>query len=138
MSLNAAPQVEVAAEGHDSVRLYKEQFGRGPTKARTEFASLDIVICTLEDSLTPAERPRTSRRRSSTWGAASAPAALRSRISTGSPSPLKVSSPERRVDPEHGAEDENGECDGEAAAAFRSVAGEDDGNNARDSRAQVG
>jgi uncharacterized protein YbcI len=38
------------------VRLYKEQFGRGPTKARTEFAGPDIVISTLEDSLTPAER----------------------------------------------------------------------------------
>ena len=38
------------------VRLYKEQFGRGPTKARTEFAGPDIVICTLEDSFTPAEK----------------------------------------------------------------------------------
>jgi uncharacterized protein YbcI len=38
------------------VRLYKEQFGRGPTKARTDFAGPDIVICTLEKSLTPAEQ----------------------------------------------------------------------------------
>jgi uncharacterized protein YbcI len=38
------------------VRLYKEVFGRGPTKARTEFAGPDIVICTLEDSFTLAER----------------------------------------------------------------------------------
>jgi uncharacterized protein YbcI len=38
------------------VRLYKELFGRGPTKARTEFAGPDIVVCTLENSLTPAER----------------------------------------------------------------------------------
>jgi uncharacterized protein YbcI len=38
------------------VRLYKEQFGRGPTKARTAFAGPDTVVCTLEDSLTPAER----------------------------------------------------------------------------------
>ncbi len=38
------------------VRLYKEQFGRGPTKARTDFAGPDIVICTLEESLTPAEQ----------------------------------------------------------------------------------
>ena len=37
------------------VRLYKEQFGRGPTKARTDFAGPDIVICTLQNSLTPAE-----------------------------------------------------------------------------------
>lgn len=40
----------------EMVRLYKEQFGRGPTKARTEFAGSDIVICTLEHSLTPAEQ----------------------------------------------------------------------------------
>jgi uncharacterized protein YbcI len=40
----------------EMVRLYKEQFGRGPTRARTEFAGPDIVISTLEDSFTPAER----------------------------------------------------------------------------------
>lgn len=40
----------------EMVRLYKEQFGSGPTKARTEFAGPDIVICTLEHSLTPAEQ----------------------------------------------------------------------------------
>jgi uncharacterized protein YbcI len=38
------------------VKLYKEQFGRGPTKARTHFAGPDVIICTLEDSLTAAER----------------------------------------------------------------------------------
>ena len=37
------------------VRLYKEQFGRGPTKARTEYAGEDTLICTLENSLTRAE-----------------------------------------------------------------------------------
>jgi uncharacterized protein YbcI len=40
----------------EMVRLYKEQFGRGPTKARTDFAGPDVLVCTLEDSLTPAER----------------------------------------------------------------------------------
>ena len=40
----------------EMVRLYKELFGRGPTKARTEFAGPDIVICSLEDTFTPAER----------------------------------------------------------------------------------
>jgi len=50
-------QSSVRAEiSREMVRLYKEQFGRGPTKARTEFAGPDIVICTLEDSFTPAER----------------------------------------------------------------------------------
>lgn len=38
------------------VRLYKEQFGRGPTKARAHFAGPDTLIATLEDTLTPAER----------------------------------------------------------------------------------
>jgi uncharacterized protein YbcI len=38
------------------VRLYKEQFGRGPTKAATHYAGPDCLISTLENSLTPAER----------------------------------------------------------------------------------
>lgn len=38
------------------VRLHKEQFGRGPTHARTDFAGRDTVVCTLEDALLPAER----------------------------------------------------------------------------------
>jgi uncharacterized protein YbcI len=45
-----------AAISREIVRLYKEQFGRGPTRSRTEFAGPDIVIVTLEDSFTPAER----------------------------------------------------------------------------------
>jgi uncharacterized protein YbcI len=40
----------------EMVHLYKEHFGRGPTKARTHFADPDCLICTLENSLTPAER----------------------------------------------------------------------------------
>jgi uncharacterized protein YbcI len=51
------PQFSVkAAISREMVRLYKEQFGRGPTKARTEFAGSDIVVAVLEDSFTPAER----------------------------------------------------------------------------------
>jgi uncharacterized protein YbcI len=38
------------------VGLYKELFGRGPTKARTSFAGEDTLICTLQASMTPAER----------------------------------------------------------------------------------
>jgi uncharacterized protein YbcI len=37
------------------VRLYKEQFGRGPTKSRSDYAGRDVIICTLEKSMTPAE-----------------------------------------------------------------------------------
>jgi uncharacterized protein YbcI len=38
------------------VRLYKELFGRGPTKARTDYAGPDTLVATIENSLTPAER----------------------------------------------------------------------------------
>jgi uncharacterized protein YbcI len=38
------------------VKLHKEQLGRGPTNARTYFAGPDTLVCTLEDSLLPAER----------------------------------------------------------------------------------
>lgn len=38
------------------VRIYKELFGRGPTKARCNYAGPDTLIATLEDSLTPTER----------------------------------------------------------------------------------
>jgi len=56
-SNGAAPFDSVRAEiSREMVRLYKELFGRGPTKARTEFAGPDIVICTLENTFTPAER----------------------------------------------------------------------------------
>jgi uncharacterized protein YbcI len=41
---------------NEMVRLYKEQFGRGPTKARTNWAGPDTLITVLEDTLTPAER----------------------------------------------------------------------------------
>jgi uncharacterized protein YbcI len=36
------------------VRIYKEQFGRGPTKASTHIVD-NVILCTLEDSMTPAE-----------------------------------------------------------------------------------
>ena len=38
------------------VRLYKVLFGRGPTKARTDYAGPDILVATIQNSLTPAER----------------------------------------------------------------------------------
>jgi uncharacterized protein YbcI len=38
------------------VKLYKEQFGRGPTQARAAWAGDDMLVVTLEDTLTPAER----------------------------------------------------------------------------------
>src|SRR5437764_9572295 len=41
---------------NEMVHLYKELFGRGPTKARTNFAGPDVILCSLENTLTPAER----------------------------------------------------------------------------------
>jgi uncharacterized protein YbcI len=38
------------------VRLYKDQFGRGPTSARTHWAGPDVLITLLDNTLTPAER----------------------------------------------------------------------------------
>lgn len=52
----AVDQPVLAEMSRAMVRLYKEQFGRGPTKARSNFAGPDTLICTLEDSFTPAER----------------------------------------------------------------------------------
>lgn len=37
------------------VGLYKDLFGRGPTKAHSAYATPDVLIATLENSLTPAE-----------------------------------------------------------------------------------
>lgn len=48
-------QSVMAGISREMVRLYKVQFGRGPTKARTNFAGPDIVIVTLEETFTPAE-----------------------------------------------------------------------------------
>src|SRR4051795_9968945 len=46
------PLVEVS---NAMVALHKEQFGRGPTAARSDFAGQDTLICTLESALLPAE-----------------------------------------------------------------------------------
>jgi uncharacterized protein YbcI len=46
----------LAQLSNEMVRLYKDQFGRGPTRARSHWAGEDAILCTLEDSMTPAER----------------------------------------------------------------------------------
>jgi len=48
-----SPMLEIS---NAMVRLYKEAFGRGPTKARTQFAGHDTLVVILENSLTVAER----------------------------------------------------------------------------------
>ena len=50
----AGQSVQLALS-NEMVKLYKELFGRGPTKARTNFAGPDLIICSLESTLTPAE-----------------------------------------------------------------------------------
>src|SRR3954470_21807687 len=46
----------LASVSREMVRLYKEQFGRGPTKVRTSSAGPDTLVCTLENTFTPADR----------------------------------------------------------------------------------
>jgi uncharacterized protein YbcI len=41
---------------NEMVRIYKDQFGRGPTKTRTQWAGPDVIVVTLEQTFTPAER----------------------------------------------------------------------------------
>jgi uncharacterized protein YbcI len=50
-----APSVSMQVS-NEMVRLYKDQFGRGPTKARTNWAGPDTILTQLDDTLTPAER----------------------------------------------------------------------------------
>ena len=41
---------------NEMVRLFKEQFGRGPTSARAVWSGPDAITVFLEETLTPAER----------------------------------------------------------------------------------
>ena len=64
MSEHADPAVEAPAGApgpmlalsNAMTRLYKDLFGRGPTKVRAAFAGRDTVVVTLENTMTPAER----------------------------------------------------------------------------------
>ena len=58
MSTNAAPpDTTVLMEiSNLMVRLYKDQFGRGPSRARTHWAGPDALTCFLEETLSPAEQ----------------------------------------------------------------------------------
>jgi uncharacterized protein YbcI len=50
------PQSMLTAISNEMVRIYKDQFGRGPTKTRTNWCGADTLVVTLEDTFTPAER----------------------------------------------------------------------------------
>ena len=41
---------------NEMVRIYKDQFGRGPTKVRSHYAGPDTLVCVLENTFTPAEK----------------------------------------------------------------------------------
>jgi uncharacterized protein YbcI len=49
------PVSDLATIANALVRLHKQQFGRGPTRARANFAGPDTLVCTLEEVLLPAE-----------------------------------------------------------------------------------
>ena len=46
---------QTAAISREMVRLYKDQFGRGPTRTRTYWCGDDMISTVLYDTLTPAE-----------------------------------------------------------------------------------
>jgi uncharacterized protein YbcI len=50
---SASPLLEIS---NVMVRLYKDAFGRGPTRARARFSGPDTLIVLLEDTMTVAER----------------------------------------------------------------------------------
>src|SRR5687768_14481882 len=55
----AGPQQQdttaLQAVSNAMVKLHKEQFGRGPTATRADFAGPDALMCVLHDVLLPAE-----------------------------------------------------------------------------------
>ncbi len=42
------------------VKFFKEQFGRGPTRVRSDWAGPDTLVCKLWETFTPAERAMAS------------------------------------------------------------------------------
>jgi len=50
------PTSTLAAVSNEMVRLYKDAFGRGPTRCRADWAGPDLLVCTIEDSFTRAEQ----------------------------------------------------------------------------------
>ncbi|MCW2985022.1 MAG: hypothetical protein JWR63_2592 [Conexibacter sp.] len=62
-TLDAATERQASGDGNvlmaisnEMVRLYKQQFGRGPTTVRTLWTGGDVITVILESTLTPAER----------------------------------------------------------------------------------
>ncbi|HEV7806273.1 MAG TPA: Na-translocating system protein MpsC family protein [Solirubrobacteraceae bacterium] len=57
-AIDSGPQTQSAlsAISNEMVAIYKDQFGRGPTKTRTHWAGPDVLVVTLENTFTSAER----------------------------------------------------------------------------------
>jgi uncharacterized protein YbcI len=55
-----ATSSQLAQVSRAMVRIYKEQFGRGPERVRTHWAGPDSLVCFLENTLTPVERTLTT------------------------------------------------------------------------------
>jgi uncharacterized protein YbcI len=53
---SATAATPLQAVSNAMVALHKEQFGRGPTRARSHFAGPDALVCVMQDALLPAER----------------------------------------------------------------------------------
>jgi uncharacterized protein YbcI len=53
---HASSPTSLMAVSNAMIKLHKEQFGRGPTTARSNFAGPDTLVCVLENVLLPAER----------------------------------------------------------------------------------
>jgi uncharacterized protein YbcI len=53
--MKADHKADLSALSNEMVALYKTQFGRGPTKVRSDWAGDDALIVTLENSLSPVE-----------------------------------------------------------------------------------
>ena len=51
---------QLARVSRAMVRIYKEQFGRGPERVHTYWAGPDSIVCFLEKTLTPVERTLTA------------------------------------------------------------------------------
>jgi uncharacterized protein YbcI len=55
-TLPERPDSTLLQISNEMVRIYKETFGRGPTKTRTDWAGPDALLCTLRDTFTPVEK----------------------------------------------------------------------------------
>lgn len=51
-----ADEADLGFVAREMVRLFKEQFGRGPVKSVARWAGPDTVVCVLEETFSPAER----------------------------------------------------------------------------------